>query len=88
MRACKLNLTIGSSLNELLIGVALVALLNSLDALTQITLFLLVEALLVILVAQVVNDGLPLLDDSECSVLEIVELSLPVGIKRNHLGNF
>ena len=64
MRASELNLTVGTSFNKLLISVALVALLDGLDALAQVTLLLLMETFLVILVAQVVDNRLPLLDDS------------------------
>ena len=64
MRASELNLTVGTSLNKLLISVALVTLLDGLDALAQVALLLLMETFLVILVTQVVDDRLPLLDDS------------------------
>jgi hypothetical protein len=69
VRASQLNLTIGSSLNELLISVALVTLLDGLDALAQVTLLLLMETFLVILVTQVVDNRLPLLDDSQGTML-------------------
>jgi hypothetical protein len=64
VRASELNLTVGTSLNKLLISVALVTLLDGLDALAQVTLLLLMETFLVILVTQVVDNRLPLLDDS------------------------
>ena len=69
MRASELNLTVGTSLNKLLISVALVALLDGLDALAQVTLLLLMETFLVILVTQVVDNRLPLLDDSQGTML-------------------
>ena len=86
MRASQLNLTISTSLNELLVSVALVTLLDSLDALTQVTLLLLMETFLIILVTQVVDDRLPLLDDGEGSVLEIPQLGLAMGIEGNYFG--
>jgi hypothetical protein len=56
VRAGELNLTVGTSLNELLVSVALVTLLDLLDALAQVTLLFLMETFLIILVAQVVDD--------------------------------
>jgi hypothetical protein len=64
VRASELNLTVGTSLNKLLISVALVTLLDGLDALAQVALLFLMETFLVIMVTQVVDDRLPLLDDS------------------------
>jgi hypothetical protein len=69
VRASELNLTVGTSLNKLLISVALVTLLDGLDALAQVTLLLLMETFLVILVTQVVDNRLPLLDDSQGTML-------------------
>jgi hypothetical protein len=87
VRAGELYLTVGTSLNKLLIGVALVTLLDLLDALAQVTLLLLMETFLIILIAQVVDDRLPLLDDGEGSVLEVSQLGLAMGIEGNYLGN-
>jgi hypothetical protein len=84
--AGELNLTVGASLNKLLVGVALVTLLDLLDALAQVTLLFLMETFLIILVAQVVDDRLPLLDDGEGSVLEVPQLGLAMGIEGNYLG--
>jgi hypothetical protein len=87
VRAGELNLTVDTSLNKLLVGVALVTLLDLLDALAQVTLLFLMETFLIILVAQVVDDRLPLLDDGEGSVLEVSQLGLAMGIEGNYLGN-
>jgi hypothetical protein len=86
VRAGELNLTVGTSLNKLLVGVALVTLLDLLDALAQVTLFFLMETFLIILVAQVVDDRLPLLDDGEGSMLEVPQLGLAMGIEGNYFG--
>jgi hypothetical protein len=86
VRAGELNLTVDTSLNKLLVGVALVTLLDLLDALAQVTLLFLMETFLIILVAQVVDDRLPLLDDGEGSVLEVPQLGLAMGIEGNYFG--
>lgn len=86
MRAGELYLTVGTSLNKLLVSVALVTLLDLLDTLAQVTLLFLMETFLIILVAQVVDDRLPLLDDGEGSVLEVPQLSVAMGIEGNYFG--
>jgi hypothetical protein len=45
------------------------------------------EAFLVVLVAKVVHNRLPLLDESESGVLHVAKLGLAMRIERDHLGN-
>jgi len=56
------DLAVGVPINEHLVCVGLVSRLDCLDALPKISLLLLMEAVLVILVAKVVNNRLPLLN--------------------------
>lgn len=81
------DLPVGVAVNEHLVGVGLVARLDSLDALPQVSLLLLMEAFLVVLVAKVVHNRLPLLDESESGVLHVAKLGLAMRIERDHLGN-
>lgn len=87
VRALHHDLPIWVAVNEHLVCVGLVPCLDGLDALPQISLLLLMEAFLVILVAKVVHNRLPLLDESESGVLHITKLSLAMGIERDHFGN-
>ena len=87
VRALHDDLSVGVAVNEHLVCVRLVACLDRLDALPQISLLLLMETFLVILVAKVVKNRLPLLDQSESSVLHVPKLCLAIGIERDHLGN-
>ena len=81
------DLPIGVAVNEHLVGVGLVARLDGMDALPQVSLLLLMEAFLVVLVAKVVHNRLPLLDEGESGVLHVAKLSLAMRIERDHLGN-
>ena len=87
VRALHDDLPVGVAINEHLVCIGLVACLDGLDALPQISLLLLMEAFLVILVAKVVNNRLPLLDESESGVLHVTKLSLAVGIQRYNFCN-
>ena len=87
VRALHDDLPVGVAVNEHLVCVRLVACLDGLDALPQISLLLLMETFLVILVAKVVQNRLPLLDESDSSVLHVPKLCLAMGIDLYHLGN-
>lgn len=81
-RALHRYLTVGVTINEHLISVRLISSLDGQDPLSQIPLLLLVEAVLVILIAKIVDNRLPFLDQRKGCVLHVSEFCLSMRIKR------